>query len=284
MKIYSIETGFFKLDGGAMFGVVPKSLWQKTNPADEHNLCTWALRCMLIEDGNRLILIDTGIGDKQSEKFFSHYHLHGEASLFKSLNEKGFHPDDITDVILTHLHFDHCGGAIAWDETKERYVPVFKNAIYWSNALHWEWATQPNPREKASFLSENILPIAAHGQLKFFDRQDSWLNGALPNIDILFVDGHTESMMIPHVHYRGKTLVFMADLLPSVGHIPLPYVMGYDTRPLITMDEKARFLTRAVQEELVLFMEHDAVNECCTLIQTEKGVRLGEVFSFSAIE
>ena len=284
MKIYSIETGFFKLDGGAMFGVVPKSLWQKTNPADEHNLCTWALRCMLIEDGNRLILIDTGIGDKQSEKFFSHYHLHGEASLLKSLNEKGFHPDDITDVILTHLHFDHCGGAIAWDETKEQYVPVFKNAIYWSNALHWEWATQPNPREKASFLSENILPIAAHGQLKFFDRQDSWLKGALPNIDILFVDGHTESMMIPHVHYRGKTLVFMADLLPSVGHIPLPYVMGYDTRPLITMDEKARFLTGAVQEELVLFMEHDAVNECCTLIQTEKGVRLGEVFSFSEIE
>ena len=283
MKIHTIETGFFKLDGGAMFGVVPKSLWQKTNPADENNMCTWALRCMLLEDGDRLILIDTGIGNKQSEKFFSHYYLHGQASLVSSLKEKGFHPDDITDVILTHLHFDHCGGAVAWDSSKDRYEPVFKNAVYWSNALHWEWATQPNPREKASFLSENIAPIKECGQLSFIERQGSWARGAFPDVDVLFVDGHTESMMIPHVRYRGKTIVFMADLLPSVGHIPLPYVMGYDTRPLLTMDEKAAFLNLAVEEEYILFLEHDAVNECCTLVQTDKGIRLGEAFPFSEI-
>jgi glyoxylase-like metal-dependent hydrolase (beta-lactamase superfamily II) len=283
MRIHTIETGFFKLDGGAMFGVVPKTLWQKTNPAGENNMCTWALRCLLIENGDRLVLIDTGIGDKQSEKFFSHYHLHGDATLLKSLNEKGFHPDDVTDVILTHLHFDHCGGAIAWDKTNERFAPVFKNAMYWSNSLHWDWATQPNPREKASFLSENILPIQEHGQLAFFERQGSWAKSVFPGVDLLFVDGHTESMMIPHIHYRGRTVVFMADLLPSVGHIPLPYVMGYDTRPLITMDEKATFLERAVKEDLVLFLEHDAVNECCTLIQTEKGIRLGQTFAFSTL-
>jgi glyoxylase-like metal-dependent hydrolase (beta-lactamase superfamily II) len=238
---------------------------------------------MLLEDGDRLILIDTGIGNKQSEKFFSHYYLHGQASLVSSLKEKGFHPDDITDVILTHLHFDHCGGAVAWDSSKDRYEPVFKNAVYWSNALHWEWATQPNPREKASFLSENIAPIKEFGQLSFIERQGSWARGAFPDVDVLFVDGHTESMMIPHVRYRGKTIVFMADLLPSVGHIPLPYVMGYDTRPLLTMDEKAAFLKRAVEEEYILFLEHDAVNECCTLVQTDKGIRLGEAFPFSEI-
>lgn len=281
MKLHVIETGFFKLDGGAMFGVVPKSLWQKTNPADDNNMCSWALRCLLIEDGPRLILIDCGIGDKQSEKFFSHYFLHGEANLFSSLNHLGFHPDDITDVVLTHLHFDHCGGAIAWNDTKNGYRPVFKNATYWSNEQHWAWATQPNPREKASFLSENILPIQESGQLKFIERTGDFTKNVFPSIDMLFVDGHTESMMIPHLHYKGRTVVFMADLLPSVGHIPLPYVMGYDTRPLQTLVEKERFLQEAVEKQYVLFLEHDSVNQCCTLANTERGIRLDSTFSLA---
>ena len=283
MKIHVIETGLFKLDGGAMFGVVPKTLWQKTNPADEINMCTWALRCLLIEDGKRLMLIDTGIGDKQSEKFFSHYHLQGNDTLIGSIRKAGFHEDDITDVILTHLHFDHCGGAIAWNTQKDGYRPVFKHAIYWSNAPHWQWATIPNAREKASFLAENILPIQESGQLKFVERTGSFSAEAFPNIDLLFVDGHTDSMMIPHIKYKGKTIVFMADLLPSVGHIPLPYVMGYDTRPLITMEEKGSFLDTAATENFILFLEHDSVNECCTLQHTEKGVRLAETFAFSSL-
>jgi glyoxylase-like metal-dependent hydrolase (beta-lactamase superfamily II) len=283
MKIHVIETGLFKLDGGAMFGVVPKTLWQKTNPADENNMCTWALRCLLIEDGKRLMLIDTGIGDKQSEKFFSHYHLQGNDTLIGSIRKAGFHEDDITDVILTHLHFDHCGGAIAWNTQKDGYRPVFKHAIYWSNAPHWQWATIPNAREKASFLAENILPIQESGQLKFVERTGSFSAEAFPNIDLLFVDGHTDSMMIPHIKYKGKTIVFMADLLPSVGHIPLPYVMGYDTRPLITLEEKGSFLNTAATENFVLFLEHDSVNECCTLHHTEKGVRLAETFAFSSL-
>jgi glyoxylase-like metal-dependent hydrolase (beta-lactamase superfamily II) len=283
MKIYVIETGLFKLDGGAMFGVVPKTLWQKTNPSDENNMCTWALRCLLIEDGKRLMLIDTGIGDKQSEKFFSHYHLQGNDTLIGSIRKAGFHEDDITDVILTHLHFDHCGGAIAWNTQKDGYRPVFKNAIYWSNAPHWQWATIPNAREKASFLADNILPIQESGQLKFVERTGSFSREAFPNIDLLFVDGHTDSMMIPHIKYNEKTIVFMADLLPSVGHIPLPYVMGYDTRPLITLEEKGSFLDTAATENFVLFLEHDSVNECCTLQHTEKGVRLAETFAFSSL-
>lgn len=283
MKIHVIDTGNFKLDGGAMFGVVPKSLWQKTNPADEQNMCSWAMRCLLIEDGNRLMLIDTGIGDKQSEKFFAHYYLHGSASLSRSLHQLGFHEDQITDVFLTHLHFDHCGGAIAWNDSKSAYRPVFKNAKYWSNEQHWQWATVPNSREKASFLSENILPIQESGQLAFIDRKDNLTQAVFPNMDVLFVDGHTDSMMLPHISYKGKTIVFMADLLPSVGHIPLPYVMGYDTRPLITMEEKARFLDKAAAESYILFMEHDSVNECCTVMATEKGVRLKDTFSFSEI-
>lgn len=282
MKIHVINTGFFKLDGGAMFGVVPKSLWQKTNPADENNMCTWALRCLLIEDGKRLMLIDAGIGDKQSEKFFSHYHLQGNDTLLGSIRKAGFHEDEITDVILTHLHFDHCGGAIAWNNKKEGYRPVFKNAVYWSNAAHWLWATQPNVREKASFLAENILPIQESGQLKFIERTGSLTKDVFPNMDMLFVDGHTDSMMIPHISYQGKTLVYMADLLPSVGHIPLAYVMGYDTRPLITMQEKAEFLIQAASNKYVLFLEHDSVNECCTLQHTEKGVRLENTFDFSS--
>ena len=283
MKIHVIETGLFKLDGGAMFGVVPKTLWQKTNPSDYNNMCTWALRCLLIEDGKRLMLVDTGIGDKQSEKFFSHYHLQGNDSLIGSIRKAGFHEDDITDVMLTHLHFDHCGGAIAWNSQKDGYRPVFKNAIYWSNAAHWQWATEPNAREKASFLAENILPIQESGQLKFVERTGSFSKEVFPNIDLLFVDGHTDSMMIPHIKYKGKTVVFMADLLPSVGHIPLPYVMGYDTRPLITLEEKGTFLHTAATQNFVLFLEHDSVNECCTLQHTEKGVRLAETFAFSSL-
>jgi len=283
MTIYPINTGNFKLDGGAMFGVVPKTLWQKTNPADSNNMCDWAMRCLLVEDGNRLILVDTGIGDKQSEKFFSHYFLNGNDSLLSSLKNYGFHPNDITDVFLTHLHFDHCGGAISWNQSRNGYEATFKNANYWSTEQHWKWATEPNPREKASFLSENILPLQESGQLKFIPRKGDYTANVFPNFDVFFVDGHTESMMIPHIHYKEKTLIFMADLLPSVGHIPLPYVMGYDTRPLITMEEKATFLTRSVGENHILFFEHDSVNECCTLQQTDKGVRLDKSYSFKEI-
>ena len=283
MQIHVVNTGFFKLDGGAMFGVVPKTIWQKTNPSDEFNMCTWAMRSLLIEDGNKLILVDTGIGNKQSDKFFSHYFLHGTDSLDWNLTKLGFSKDDITDVFLTHLHFDHCGGSIEWNESKSGYRPAFKNATFWSTENHWEWATKPNPREKASFLSENILPIQESGQLQFLERTENFTLNSLPNMDVLFVDGHTESMMIPHIKYKGKTIVFMADLLPSVGHIPLPYVMGYDTRPLITISEKEAFLNRAANEEFILFFEHDSVNECCTVQHTEKGVRLKETFDFSEI-
>jgi glyoxylase-like metal-dependent hydrolase (beta-lactamase superfamily II) len=283
MILHPLNTGNFKLDGGAMFGVVPKTIWQKTNPADSNNMCDWAMRSLLIEDGKRLILIDTGIGDKQSEKFFSHYHLSGNDSLNGGLNTLGFSVDDVTDVFLTHLHFDHCGGAIQRNKDRTGYEPVFKNAHYWSTENHWKWATEPNPREKASFLSENILPIQESGQLRFIERSGDYTKDAFPNLDVLFVDGHTESMMIPHIHYKGKTIVFMADLLPSVGHIPLPYVMGYDTRPLITLEEKGSFLSKAVEHEYILFFEHDAVNECCTLQNTEKGIRLMETFSFKEI-
>ena len=280
MKIYPLNTGNFKLDGGAMFGVVPKSLWEKTNPADANNLCDWSMRSLLIEDGNRLMLIDTGIGDKQSEKFFSHYYLSGNDSLIGNLKQLGFSPNDVTDVFLTHLHFDHCGGAIQWNKDRTGFEPVFKNAHYWSTENHWKWATEPNSREKASFLSENILPIQESGQLKFIERTGDFTKNVFENFDVLFVDGHTESMMIPHITYQNKTIVFMADLLPSVGHIPLPFVMGYDTRPLITMSEKETFLNNAVKNEFVLFLEHDSVNECCTLQMTEKGVRLSETFRF----
>lgn len=281
MILHPLNTGNFKLDGGAMFGVVPKTIWQKTNPADSNNMCDWAMRSLLIENGKQLILIDTGIGDKQSEKFFSHYHLSGTDSLTGNLNRLGFAPEDVTDVFLTHLHFDHCGGAIQWNKDRTGFEPVFKNAHYWSTENHWKWATEPNQREKASFLSENILPIQESGQLKFVQRNGDFSTNIFENFDVLFVDGHTESMMIPHIHYKGKMLVFMADLLPSVGHIPLPYVMGYDTRPLITLEEKGAFLSKAATDQFVLFFEHDAINECCTLQHTDKGVRLSETFAFS---
>ena len=283
MKLHPLNTGNFKLDGGAMFGVVPKTIWQKTNPADQNNMCDWSMRSLLIEDGDRLILIDTGIGDKQTEKFFSHYSLSGTDSLNGNLKRLGFSPDDITDVFLTHLHFDHCGGAIQWNKDRTGFIPSFKNATYWSTENHWKWATEPNPREKASFLSENILPIQESGQLKFVERNGDFTKDLFNNFDVLFVDGHTESMMIPHIHYQDKTLVFMADLLPSTGHIPLPYVMGYDTRPLLTISEKEKFLKNSAENNFILFLEHDSVNECCTLTDTERGVRLDKSFQFSEL-
>lgn len=279
MRLYTIETGFFKLDGGAMFGVVPKTLWNKLNPADENNLCSWAMRCLLIEDGNRLILIDNGIGDKQDAKFFSHYYLHGDATLDKSLAAHGFHRNDITDVFLTHLHFDHCGGSIVREGDK--LVPAFKNATFWSNEDHWKWATEPNDREKASFLKDNILPIKESGQLKFVDHREG--TAFTENMSIRFANGHTDAMMLPQIRYKNKTIVYMADLLPSAAHLPLPYVMAYDMFPLTTLTEKKRFLQEAVDNQYVLFFEHDPAIECCTLQNTEKGIRTAETFALSAL-
>ena len=287
MKLYTINTGFFKLDGGAMYGVVPKSIWNKLNPADENNLCNWALRCLLVQDGERLILIDAGNGDKQDAKFFSHYYLHGDDTLHSSLAKHGFTPDDITDVFLTHLHFDHCGGAIVRKEGA--LAPAFKKAVYWSNERHWQWATQPNEREKASFLKENILPIKESGQLKFIPvgGEPSVLSpfpsGITENISVIMVSGHTDAMMLPVINYKGRTIVYMADLLPSVGHIPLPYVMAYDMFPLTTLNEKKSFLKEAVENDYTLFFEHDAVNECCNLQQAEKGIRQKDVFKMADV-
>ncbi|MFV0248608.1 MAG: MBL fold metallo-hydrolase [Tenacibaculum sp.] len=279
MQIYPIETGNFKLDGGAMFGVVPKTIWQKTNPADADNLINMSMRCMLVEDGNRLILIDAGLGNKQSEKFFSYYHLFGDFTLDGSLAKLGFHRRDITDVFLTHLHFDHCGGVIQWNKDKTAYLPTFKNARVWSNESHWNWAIKPNAREKASFLKENILPIEQSGQLHFIGEQPKNQVG----FEVIFADGHTEKQMLPKVNYQGKTLVFTADLLPTIGHIPLPYIMGYDTRPLISLKEKQTFLQEAADEHFYLFLEHDPYNELCTVKHTEKGIRLEESYKFADI-
>lgn len=279
MKLYPINTGHFKLDGGAMFGVVPKALWQRTNPADQNNMCTWAMRSLLIEDGDRLMLIDTGIGDKQSEKFFSYYYLHGEDTLDLSLARYGFGKEDITDVFLTHLHLDHCGGCIAYDTAREHLIPAFPHATFWTNEAHWNWALDPNPREGASFLKENILPMQESGQLGFLAEGES----IHPKIDVLLVHGHTEAQMLPRIKIDEKTVVFMADLIPSTGHIPLPYVMGYDVRPLLTIEEKAKFLRQAVDGNYYLFLQHDPVNEICTVKDTEKGVRLKEVLQFDEV-
>jgi glyoxylase-like metal-dependent hydrolase (beta-lactamase superfamily II) len=289
MKLYAINTGFFKLDGGAMFGVVPKSIWNKLNPADDKNLCSWALRCLLIEDEDRLILVDNGNGDKQSEKFFSHYYLHGEDTLDKSLAKYGFHRDDITDVFLTHLHFDHCGGSIM--RSGDALVPAFKNAVYWSNESHWLWATKPNDREKASFLKENILPIEESGQLKFITTPPRAFTGKEPlptenfsdTIAIRFVNGHTEAMMLPQIKYKNRTIVFMADLLPSMAHLPIPYIMAYDMFPLTTLQEKKSFLDEALKENYILFFEHDPANECCTVQLTEKGIGKKDVFKLEEV-
>jgi glyoxylase-like metal-dependent hydrolase (beta-lactamase superfamily II) len=278
MNLFTINTGHFKLDGGAMFGVVPKSIWNKLNPADDNNMCSWALRCLLIEDGNRLILVDNGMGDKQDAKFFGHYYLHGDDTLDKSLAVHGFNRNDITDVFLTHLHFDHCGGSIRREGDK--LVPAFTHASYWSNRRHWKWATEPNEREKASFLKENILPIQESGRLKFIeDDADSFPAG----IDVRQAFGHTDAMMLPQMKYKGRTILYMADLLPSIGHIPLPYVMAYDMFPLTTLNEKRSFLTEAAENEYVLFFEHDPLNECCTVQMTEKGVRVKDIFKLSEL-
>jgi glyoxylase-like metal-dependent hydrolase (beta-lactamase superfamily II) len=290
MKLYTINTGHFKLDGGAMFGVVPKSIWNNINPADENNMCSWALRCLLIEDGNKLILIDNGMGDKQDQKFFSYYYLHGDDTLDKSLAKYGFHRNDITDVFLTHLHFDHCGGSIKREGDK--LVPAFKNATFWSNKEHWNWAVHPNDREKASFLKENILPIEESGQLKFIETASSpgdkgnpistieWPEGS---IQLKIVNGHTQSMMLPQLTYKGKTIVYMADLLPSQGHIPVPYVMAYDMFPFTTLQEKKSFLKEAAENDYILFFEHDPVHECCNLQQTERGIRPKDYFKLEEI-
>ena len=275
MKLHTINAGYFKLDGGAMFGVVPKSIWNKLNPADENNMCSWALRCLLIEDGDRRILVDAGMGDKQDAKFFSHYYMHGDDTLTGSLARAGYTPGDITDVLLTHLHFDHCGGAIMKDG--DRLVPAFPNATYWSNERHWKWATEPNAREKASFLKENILPIRESGKLRFVDVNENGLTPFTEHVSIRFAFGHTDAMMLPQISYRDRTYVYMADLLPSAAHVPLPYVMAYDMFPLTTLREKRSFLDEAVEKDLVLIFEHDPRNVCCTLERTEKGIRVKAV-------
>ncbi len=284
MKLYPVNAGNFKLDGGAMFGVVPKSLWSRTNPADANNMIDIAARCLLIEDGNRLILIDTGMGNKQSDKFYGYYHLCGNDSIDKSLKVHGFHRDEITDVFMTHLHFDHCGGSVQWNNDKTGYEPAFKNAYFWSNKDHWQWATQPNKREKASFLKENILPIQESGQLKFTSLPvKDILTDSKLGFDIFFANGHTDKQMIPMIHYKGKTICFMADLLPTVGHLPTPFIMGYDTRPLLSLDEKEKFLKLAADNNYYLFLEHDAHNEIITVKHTEKGVRLDNIFTCNDI-
>lgn len=284
MQLYPINAGNFKLDGGAMFGVVPKSLWTRTNPADSNNMIDIAARCLLIEDGNRLILIDTGMGNKQSEKFYGYYFLWGDDSIDKSLASYGFHKDDITDVFMTHLHFDHCGGSIQWNTDRTGYEPAFKNAHFWSNVDHWKWATKPNRREVASFLNENILPMEASGQLKFTSvPENPILKNSELGFDIFYANGHTDKQMIPMIQYKGKTICFMADLLPTVGHLPLPFVMGYDTRPLLTIDEKELFLNLAADNNYYLFLEHDAHNEIITVKHTEKGVRLNETHTCNTV-
>ena len=277
MTVHTLDTGLFKLDGGAMFGVVPKSMWQKLVPADDNNMCTWALRCLLVEDGNRLLLVDTGIGSKQDDKFRGHFYLHGDDTLENSLRQRGFTSADITDVFLTHLHFDHCGGAVV-RTPDDKLQLAFPNAMYWSNQAHWDWAVTPNPREKASFLKENILPIQESGQLQLLSSA-AGVPTALSSIrEIVYVDGHTEKMMLPVLNYKGRTLAFVADLIPSAAHVPLPYVMGYDMRPLMTMQEKEHLLQRAATENWVLVLEHDAQHECITVQHTERGIRVAESF------
>jgi glyoxylase-like metal-dependent hydrolase (beta-lactamase superfamily II) len=279
MKLHSINTGHFKLDGGAMFGIVPKSIWHKLNPADENNMCSWALRCLLIEEGNRLILIDNGMGNKQDAKFFGYYYLHGTDSLEKSLNHYGFTSADITDMVLTHLHFDHCGGSINYNSDRTKLEPAFKNAKYYCNEKHWQWASDPNPREKPSFLKENIIPIQESGRLNFIDESTQLIQ----DLSFIEVNGHTQGMMLPIINYDKSTLAYMADLIPSAAHIPIPYVMGYDTQPLKTLKEKETILTKAVENDWTLFFEHDPKIECVRLERTEKGIRRKEHFLLSEL-
>ena len=258
-----------------MFGVVPKSIWNRLHPADDNNLCNWAMRCLLIEDEGRRILIDTGLGDKQDAKFFGHYHLNGDATLSGSLAQLGFSNADITDVFLTHLHFDHCGGAVV--RRNDELVPAFPNAVYWSCERHWNWAVNPNDREKASFLKENILPLQQHECLKFIQEDGRFTK----SVSVRFAYGHTDAMMLPQISYKGRQIVYMADLLPSVHHIPIPYVMAYDMFPLKTLEEKKAFLTEAVKNNYVLFFEHDPLHECCDLMVTDRGIRPANYFKLS---
>ncbi len=278
MKLHRIETGNFMLDGGAMFGVVPKALWKRTNPSDAKNRIKMAARSLLIEDGDRLILIDTGMGNKQSDKFYGHYALWGDHTLDGSLQKTGFHRDDITDVFLTHLHFDHCGGAIKRTSSGESFEEVFKNAVFWTNESHWNWALEPNKREGASFLKENLLPIEQSGRLKFISAKNGMISFASElGFDIFYADGHTEKQMIPIISYKGQKIAFAADLIPTAGHVPLPYVMGYDIRPLTTLKEKDFFLNYAVDNNILLCLEHDSVNEILSLKKTDKGVRINNL-------
>ncbi len=281
MELHSIACGNFKLDGGAMFGVVPKVLWERTNPADSKNRIEMCSRSLLIEEGSRLILIDTGMGNKQNEKFFSHYDRWGTDNLDQSLREKGFHRDDVTDVFFTHLHFDHCGDAIIRN-ANGTLEPSFKNAIFWTHEDHWRWATQPNAREKASFLPENILPIKESGQLQLLNGNGFRLENTALNFDIILVNGHTEKQMLPQLKYKNKTVVFAADLIPTAGHLPVSYVMGYDTRPLLSLKEKNRFLKLACKEDFLLFLEHDPYNELINLQLTDRGIRLNEKHTLSS--
>ncbi|MBU1014492.1 MAG: MBL fold metallo-hydrolase [Bacteroidetes bacterium] len=278
MKLYAIETGNLKLDGGAMFGVVPKVMWNKLYPADENNLCNWAMRCLLIDDGEHVILIDNGIGDKQDENFLKHYYLNGEATLETSLNKYGYTTDDVTDMLLTHLHFDHCGGSIKYDE-KGKLVPAFKNAKYWVSKEQYEWATNPNRREKASFLKENILPIKESGQLNIVEKEGE----IIPNIYAKIFNGHTQGQIIPHIKFGDKTIAYTADLFPSTAHIPMPWIMAYDTKPLITLEDRERFFKEALEEDVILFFEHDLYHECCSIEMTEKGVKVKETFTLNKL-
>lgn len=280
IKVHTVLAGYFKLDGGAMHGVVPKIMWQKVNPSDENNMCPWAMRCLLIEHGDRVILVDNGMGDKQDEKFFSHFHPHGDETIIKSIAKHGYTPADITDVFLTHLHFDHCGGSVKREDDK--LVTTFPNATYWTNKAHWDWALTPNPREKASFLKENMLPIQESGQLKFIDTPNGaeWLSG----IHIHYVNGHTEQMMLLQIAYKEHTLLYCADLVPSAAHISMPWVMSYDMRPLDTLQEKNVLLNKAVDNNWILIFEHDPRIECASLIKDDKGrIRMNDTFLLNSL-
>ena len=270
MQLFPIETGNLKLDGGAMFGVVPKVLWNKVYPADENNLCNWSMRCLLVVDGDRKILIDNGIGEKQEAKWLKHYYLNGDDTLEKSLTKAGFSPEEITDVVLTHMHFDHCGGSVKWNDDNSGFELAFPNATYWTSKQQYDWATKPNRREKASFLKENIYPIEESGRLNLIEKEGEFI----PNITFKLYNGHTEGQLIPHINVNGRTVVFMADLMPSSAHIPMPWIMAYDTRPLLTLKDRERFYTEAIENDYVLFFEHDIYNEACTLHNTEKGVKV----------
>jgi glyoxylase-like metal-dependent hydrolase (beta-lactamase superfamily II) len=281
MRLHPIEAGNFKLDGGAMFGVVPKTLWERTNPSDDKNRIEMASRCLLVEEGKRLILIDTGMGNKQGDSFFRHYGLWGDYSLVSSLALAGFHPDDITDVFFTHLHFDHCGGAVNKDNSG-KLIPAFKNAYYWVHKSHWEWATFPNAREKASFLPDNILPLEQSGQLKFIEDPGPFIKETPFPFSIQLIDGHTEKQMLPLIEYQGKKILYAADLVPTVGHIPIPYIMGYDTRPLLTLKEKEQILRNSFEKEVLLFLQHDPHHQLISLQNTEKGIRMENHFKFKS--